>query len=168
MQHFEYVASPLAEAVEIFTKNLGVKSIAGDIMRYFLRLSDVERKLFCGTTFCVVVVVLCFYALFGFLHREIGNTDPKDLERDSSGTRAYASFLTELAERIPAVALNHMMVLLPLLDEDVRVLLCCSDVSENVLFLLIKMGAVVQCTFCPVHQFSDVGEQNSYVFSWLL
>ena len=51
--------------------------------------------------------------------REIGNTDPKDLERDSSGTRAYASFLTELAERIPAVALNHMMVLLPLLDEDV-------------------------------------------------
>ena len=52
-------------------------------------------------------------------NREIGNTDAKDLERDSSGTRAYASFLTELAERIPSVALNHMMVLLPLLDEDV-------------------------------------------------
>ena len=33
MQHFEHVAVPLAEAVEIFTKVLGVKSIAGDIMR---------------------------------------------------------------------------------------------------------------------------------------
>ena len=33
MQHFEHVAGPLAEAVYIFTKELGVKSIAGDIMR---------------------------------------------------------------------------------------------------------------------------------------
>ena len=33
MQHFEHVANPLAEAVQIFTNNLGVKSIAGDIMR---------------------------------------------------------------------------------------------------------------------------------------
>ncbi len=45
--------------------------------------------------------------------------DPKDLERDSSGTRAYAAFLMELAERIPSATLNNMSVLLPLLDDDV-------------------------------------------------
>ena len=33
MQHFEHVAGPLAEAVQIFTQELGVRSIAGDIMR---------------------------------------------------------------------------------------------------------------------------------------
>ena len=67
----------------------------------------------------VVSLMTLKYLSFRYLYREIGNTDQKDLERDSSGTRAYASFLTDLAERIPSIALNHMMVLLPLLDEDV-------------------------------------------------
>ena len=45
--------------------------------------------------------------------------DARDLTRDSSGTRAYSSFLVELAERIPEVMLPSISVLLGLLDGEV-------------------------------------------------
>ncbi|XP_064610959.1 condensin complex subunit 1-like [Liolophura sinensis] len=44
--------------------------------------------------------------------REIGRMDPKDLVRDTSGTRSYASFLVEIAERVPAVVLTSISVIL--------------------------------------------------------
>jgi len=53
--------------------------------------------------------------------REIGRIDTKDLSRDSSGTRAYAAFLLELARCVPAVMLPSISVLLVLLDGEVRV-----------------------------------------------
>ncbi len=46
--------------------------------------------------------------------------DPRDLARDTSGTRAYAAFLVELAEKIPAVMMPHISVLLALLDGEVH------------------------------------------------
>ena len=51
--------------------------------------------------------------------REIGRMDGKDLARDSSGTRAYAGFLVELAERIPMLMLPTISVLISHLDEEV-------------------------------------------------
>jgi len=51
--------------------------------------------------------------------REIGRMDPKELSRDSSGTRAYAAFLVELARCVPAVMLPSISVLLVLLDGEV-------------------------------------------------
>ncbi|XP_033119867.1 condensin complex subunit 1-like isoform X2 [Anneissia japonica] len=48
--------------------------------------------------------------------REIGSMDPKDLARDNSGTRSYAAFLVELAERIPTIMLPSISVLLCHLD----------------------------------------------------
>lgn len=51
--------------------------------------------------------------------REIGRMDTKELSRDSSGTRAYAAFLLELARYVPAVMLTSISVLLVLLDGEV-------------------------------------------------
>ncbi|XP_041377786.1 condensin complex subunit 1-like [Gigantopelta aegis] len=48
--------------------------------------------------------------------REIGRIDPEDLARDASGTRSYSTFLVELAEKIPAVMLSSISVLIGHLD----------------------------------------------------
>ena len=53
------------------------------------------------------------------LFREIGRMDPKELSRDTSGTRAFANFLVELGKCVPAVMLPSISVLLVLLDEEV-------------------------------------------------
>jgi condensin complex subunit 1 len=46
--------------------------------------------------------------------------DPKDIARDSSGTRCVASFLVEVAEKIPLVMLPSISVLMCHLDEEVK------------------------------------------------
>ncbi|XP_066028149.1 condensin complex subunit 1 [Pocillopora verrucosa] len=48
--------------------------------------------------------------------REIGRMDPRDLSRDTSGTRAYADFLVELAGRVPSQIIPNISVLLCHLD----------------------------------------------------
>ncbi|XP_022111340.1 condensin complex subunit 1-like isoform X2 [Acanthaster planci] len=48
--------------------------------------------------------------------REIGSLDPRDLARDNSGTRSYAAFLVELAEKIPGLMLPSISLLLCHLD----------------------------------------------------
>ncbi|KAM6212507.1 condensin complex subunit 1 isoform 1-T1 [Sarcoramphus papa] len=55
-------------------------------------------------------------SLVGELLREIGQKCPQDLARDASGIKGYATFITELAEQIPALALSNMSVLLRHLD----------------------------------------------------
>ncbi|KAM6098806.1 condensin complex subunit 1 isoform 1-T1 [Theristicus caerulescens] len=54
--------------------------------------------------------------LVGELLREIGQKCPQDLARDASGVKGYATFITELAEQIPALVLSNMSVLLHHLD----------------------------------------------------
>ncbi|XP_074964006.1 condensin complex subunit 1 [Phalacrocorax aristotelis] len=54
--------------------------------------------------------------LVGELLREIGQKCLQDLARDSSGIKGYATFITELAEQIPALVLSNMSVLLHHLD----------------------------------------------------
>uniref|UniRef100_A0A8D0HHA0 Condensin complex subunit 1 n=1 Tax=Sphenodon punctatus TaxID=8508 RepID=A0A8D0HHA0_SPHPU len=51
-------------------------------------------------------------SVVGELLREIGQKSPQELARDASGAKGYAVFLAELAERIPAVVLSNMSVLL--------------------------------------------------------
>ncbi|XP_010144591.1 PREDICTED: condensin complex subunit 1, partial [Buceros rhinoceros silvestris] len=55
-------------------------------------------------------------SLVGELLREIGQKCPQDLARDACGIKGYATFITELAEQIPALVLSNMSVLVPLLD----------------------------------------------------
>ncbi|NXA23826.1 CND1 protein, partial [Ibidorhyncha struthersii] len=55
-------------------------------------------------------------SLVGELLREIGQKCLQDLARDASGIKGYATFITELAERIPALVLSNMSVLLCHLD----------------------------------------------------
>ncbi|PKU37099.1 condensin complex subunit 1 [Limosa lapponica baueri] len=55
-------------------------------------------------------------SLVGELLREIGHKCPQDLARDASGIKGYATFITELAERIPALVLSNISVLLRHLD----------------------------------------------------
>ena len=53
-------------------------------------------------------------------YREIGRMDPRDLARDTSGTRAYADFLVELAGQVPSQIIPNISVLLCHLDGEVR------------------------------------------------
>ena len=52
--------------------------------------------------------------------REIGRMDPRDLARDTSGTRAYSDFLIELAGRVPSQIIPNISVLLCHLNGEVR------------------------------------------------
>ncbi|XP_066297362.1 condensin complex subunit 1-like [Branchiostoma lanceolatum] len=80
LQHFEHLASPMAQMVELFAQQFSAKSVISDIMR------------------------------------EIGRMDPSKLVRDNSGTRSYAAFMVELAERVPALMLPNISVILCHLD----------------------------------------------------
>ncbi|XP_048359321.1 LOW QUALITY PROTEIN: condensin complex subunit 1 [Sphaerodactylus townsendi] len=80
LQHFEHVAPVFVEAVSLWIKEYGMRSIVGELLR------------------------------------EIGQKCPQELARDTSATKGYASFLTELAEQVPAVVLANMSVLLHHLD----------------------------------------------------
>ncbi|NXG62680.1 CND1 protein, partial [Hemiprocne comata] len=55
-------------------------------------------------------------SLVGEVLREIGQKCPQDVARDASGIKGYATFITELAEQIPALVLSNMSVLLRHLD----------------------------------------------------
>ena len=48
--------------------------------------------------------------------REIGSMDPSQLAMDSTGTKCFVSFLVSISERIPAVILPAVPVLLPHLN----------------------------------------------------
>jgi len=45
--------------------------------------------------------------------------DPKELARDTSGTRTYAAFLVELSKCVPGVVLPSISVILVFLDGEV-------------------------------------------------
>lgn len=62
----------------------------------------------------VIIQFFCGY------YREIGRMDPRDLARDTSGTRAYADFLVELAGRVPSQIIPNISVLLCHLDGEVQ------------------------------------------------
>ncbi|XP_046579520.1 LOW QUALITY PROTEIN: condensin complex subunit 1-like [Haliotis rubra] len=64
------------------------------------------------------LTVEMFVNHYGLPGKEIGRIDAQDLSRDTSGTRAYSLFLVELAERVPAVMLPNISVLLCHLDGD--------------------------------------------------
>ncbi|XP_060046188.1 condensin complex subunit 1 isoform X2 [Erinaceus europaeus] len=55
-------------------------------------------------------------SIVGEIVREIGQKCPQELSRDPAGTKGFAAFLTELAERIPAVLMSSMCILLDHLD----------------------------------------------------
>ncbi|CAO2606618.1 Condensin complex subunit 1 [Lemmus lemmus] len=57
-------------------------------------------------------------SIVGEIVREIGQKCPQELSRDTAGTKSFAAFLTELAERIPAVLMSSMCILLDYLDEE--------------------------------------------------
>ncbi|NXA05854.1 CND1 protein, partial [Sapayoa aenigma] len=80
LQHFEHVAPVFAQAVSLWAKEYGLKSLVGELLR------------------------------------EIGQKCPQDLAREASGVKGYATFITELAEQIPALVLSNMSVLLHHLD----------------------------------------------------
>ncbi|XP_053777864.1 condensin complex subunit 1 isoform X2 [Desmodus rotundus] len=55
-------------------------------------------------------------SIVGEIVREIGQKCPLELSRDTSGAKGFAAFLTELAERIPAILMSSMCILLDHLD----------------------------------------------------
>ena len=56
--------------------------------------------------------------------------DPRDLARDTSGTRAYADFLVELAARVPTQIIPNISVLLCHLNGEVYSTKLCFDSSS--------------------------------------
>lgn len=55
-------------------------------------------------------------SIVGEIVREIGQKCPQELSRDPTGAKGFAAFLTELAERIPAILMSSMCILLDHLD----------------------------------------------------
>ncbi|XP_027625021.1 condensin complex subunit 1 [Tupaia chinensis] len=55
-------------------------------------------------------------SIVGEIVRRSGTEGPQELSRDSSGAKGFAAFLTELAERVPAVLMSSVCVLLDHLD----------------------------------------------------
>lgn len=55
-------------------------------------------------------------SIVGEIVREIGQKCPQELSRDTLGAKGFATFLTELAERVPAILMSSMCTLLDLLD----------------------------------------------------
>ncbi|EGV98523.1 condensin complex subunit 1 [Cricetulus griseus] len=55
-------------------------------------------------------------SIVGEIVREIGQKCPQELSRDTAGTKGFSAFLTELAERIPAILMSSMCILLDHLD----------------------------------------------------
>lgn len=71
----------------------------------------------------VLVVAVSLWAtdygmksIVGEIVREIGQKGPQELSRDTAGAKGFAAFLTELAERVPAVLMSSMCILLDHLD----------------------------------------------------
>lgn len=56
--------------------------------------------------------------------RELANRDPADLSMDTSGTRCFCSFITELGQRVPAALLPVMESLLVHLGGEVCLTQC--------------------------------------------
>jgi len=52
------------------------------------------------------------------LVREIGRVDPRDLARDTSSSRNYSSFLSDLAEKVPAAFIPCVSLLSVHLEEE--------------------------------------------------
>lgn len=71
-------------------------------------------------------------AVFSSLHREIGQKCPQELSRDTSGAKGFATFLTELAERVPAILMSSMCILLDHLDGEVGNTLGISGFSGGI------------------------------------
>lgn len=55
-------------------------------------------------------------SIVGEIVREIGQKCPQELSRDPSGAKGFATFLTELAERVPAILMSSICILLDHLD----------------------------------------------------
>ncbi|CAH2322684.1 condensin complex subunit 1 [Pelobates cultripes] len=72
--------------------------------------------------------------IVGEIMREIGQKCSQDLSREMSGVKALAAFLTELSERIPAIMMPSISVLLDYLDGE-------SYVMRNA--MLTVMGEMV-------------------------
>lgn len=78
-------------------------------------------------------------AVFSSLCREIGQKCPQELSRDPVGTKGFAAFLTELAERIPAILMSSMCILLDYLDGEVRGPLGISSSSGDFKYIAIRL-----------------------------
>ena len=76
-------------------------------------MTSCENTLSLSIKWWVIIQFSCGY------YREIGRMDPRDLARDTSGTRAYADFLVELAGWVPSQIIPNISVLLCHLDGEV-------------------------------------------------
>ena len=56
--------------------------------------------------------------------REVGEKDPQDLAIDSSGTKSYAAFISELASVLPSQSRAGVTYLIPHLNGEVNKLFC--------------------------------------------
>lgn len=53
--------------------------------------------------------------------------DPKELARDNAATKAYASFMVDLSDRVPTAVLPCASMILCHLDEDVSYIIVWFD-----------------------------------------
>ncbi len=116
LRHFEHLAQPLAEAVDLFTKEYSCHSMIIEIVR------------------------------------DLAKIPAADLQRDTSGTRAFATFLTELAERQPTRMKSCLSLLMVHLDEENYSMRKC---------VLAVFGEIVLREFNGIHEALDSAAKDT-------
>ncbi len=99
LRHFEHLSTAMAEAVEMFSSDYGCSSMVMEIVRDISQVGLTKSEVMHAPKYprispnkelrCVSFVDSCT------------QVPPQELTRDTSGTRAYAAFLSDLAERLP-------------------------------------------------------------------
>ncbi|XP_060069329.1 condensin complex subunit 1-like [Ylistrum balloti] len=103
--------------------------------------------------------------------REIGRLAPEDAAKDSSGTRNCSTFLVEIADRIPALVLPNMSLLLCHLDTEPYVMRnCVLGMIGEILMKVLNKDGLDDKTKATRDEFLDhleehVHDCNAYVRS---
>ncbi|KAK3602734.1 hypothetical protein CHS0354_017179 [Potamilus streckersoni] len=109
----EGIAHILGVMVKRYNHGLGVSLKVIQLLQHFEHLVTPLAE-------AVVLFVSEYGAknVIAELFREIGRMDPADLARDTSGTRAYSTFIVEVAEKISAAVLPNISLILCHLDAE--------------------------------------------------
>ncbi|KAM6214290.1 condensin complex subunit 1 isoform 2-T2 [Rhynchocyon petersi] len=113
-------------------------------------------------------------SIVGEIVREIGQKCPQELSRDPSGAKGFAAFLTELAERVPAILMSNMCILLDHLDgENYMMRNALLAAMAEMILQVLNSDQLEETARCTRDQFLDTlqahgHDVNSFVRSRVL
>lgn len=115
LQHFEHLASVFAQAVAVWGKEYGVRTIVGEVLRSeHTSITEQNLPTVATSFFCIKILNLHY----GY-YREIGQRSGEELAREGSGVKAFSLFLSELATMVPDLIIPNISMLITHLEGEV-------------------------------------------------